>query len=50
MHPEEDDAMTRTEKPAPREISVAELKQAAGGRGLIIVCVEHKGHTTCQMI
>jgi hypothetical protein len=42
--------MNKTEKPAPREISPAEMRQAAGGRGLIIICVEHKGHTTCQMI
>ena len=42
--------MNKTEKPAPREISATEMQQAAGGRGLLIICIEHKGHTTCQMI
>jgi hypothetical protein len=36
--------MTKTEKPAPREISVAELKQVAGGysviRNKMTVCMQ----------
>ncbi len=45
--------MTRTKtetKPAPREITMEEMKQAEGGKGLTIICIEHKGHTVCQMI
>jgi hypothetical protein len=48
--PEGNLTMTKTEKPAPREISATEMKQASGGRGLLIVCVEHKGQLICQMI
>jgi len=40
----------KTETKAPREISAEEMQQAGGGKGLVIVCIEHKGHTVCQMI
>lgn len=42
---------SNTEKqPAPREISAEEMQRAAGGKGLTIICIEHKGHTVCRMI
>lgn len=37
--------MTKTEKPAPREISVAALKQVAGGH-----CIVRKGVTVCLQL
>jgi len=41
---------TKSETKAPREISVEEMKQVGGGKGLVIICIEHKGQTICQMI
>ena len=43
--PEGTITMTKTEKPAPREISVAELKQAAGGH-----CIVRKGVVLCVQL
>jgi hypothetical protein len=41
---------TKSEKKAPREISAEDMKQVGGGKGLVIVCIEHNGHTVCRMI
>lgn len=32
----------------PRELTAADLRAAAGGRGIFIICVEHKGQDICR--
>lgn len=34
----------------PREITAEAMRQAGGGKGLVIVCIEHKGQLICQAI
>ncbi len=41
--------MTKEKKPTPREISAEEMKQAGGGRGLLMSCYDHNGKTYCVM-
>jgi hypothetical protein len=45
LQPQGSITMTKTEKPAPRKISVAELKLVAGGH-----CVTRNGVTLCLQL